>query len=446
MKKLIAYILAILATAGVTGTACYVHKDDITRILHLDNKEEIKQEINQGQDENQNQNQLPQKEKVAVLYNVNGEVTDITVADKDMEIVLLVLDNTETQVFKGWQIKGQEDLFTDKYQVTQNTEFVAVFVDKYNVQFMVDGELVSQQYLADNEKLSVPEIPTKSGYKFVGWSTDGVNVVEDIDTLEVTGDITYLAVFEELPKDWEVKTMSVTADPSYVWTDGTDTYYSDGSKNYIFNKDTQDWESVTFNGFTSIYGLQVWSAGETIYYSMSSSQYVLDKETRTWTAVTWENKPSMFNGQNIWSDGTNYYFSNGKNQYILDIENRTSTAITWNGLTSLNADNVWSDGENIYYISGGVFVLDKETRTWSQVTFNGDVKVLQGGCIWSDGENFYYSNIDSQYVYDKETKTWSTKEWVGLSNFSGKDIWTDGTNTYYTKNKVTYIKNTVSES
>ena len=443
MKKLIAYILTILATAGITGVGVYHHKKDIARILHLDNKEEVKQEVNQGQDEKQDQ--LPQKEKVAVLYNVNGEVTDITIADKDMEIVLLVLDNTETQVFKGWQIKGQEDLYTDKYQVTQNTEFVAVFVDKYNVQFTVDGEVVSQQYLADNEKLSMPEIPTKSGYKFVGWSTDGVNVVEDIDTLEVTGDITYLAVFEELPKDWEVKTMSVTANPSYVWTDGTDTYYSNSGENYVFNKETQDWESVTFSGLSDFYGLQVWTDGETIYYSMSSNQYVLDKETRTWTAVTWENKPSMFNGQYIWTDGTNTYYSRGSNQYILDIENKTCTAITWNGRTSFNGDSIWTDGENIYC---GNFVLDKETRTWLEITFNfsGDSAVIQGNQVWTDGEKIYFSNDSAQYVLDKETQTWTQKEWVGLEGIKGINIWSDGTNTYYTQNNVTYIKTTVSES
>ena len=56
MKKLIVYILMILATAGITGVGVYHHKDDIVRILHLDNKEEVKQEVNQGQDENQGEN------------------------------------------------------------------------------------------------------------------------------------------------------------------------------------------------------------------------------------------------------------------------------------------------------------------------------------------------------------------------------------------------------
>lgn len=445
MKKLIAYILAILATAGVTGTACYVHKDDITRILHLDNKEEIKQEINQGQDENQNQDQLPQKEKVAVLYNVNGEVTDITIADKDMEIVLLVLDNTETQVFKGWQIKGQEDLFTDKYHVTQNTEFVAVFVDKYNVQFMVDGEVVSQQYLADNENVVIPESPAKDGYTFVGWSIDGENIIEDAVGLTVIEDTTISAVFEKIPDDWNiVATGEISSlNTSKIWTDGTNYYYSNNAEQYIFDPVNETFTATTWTGLSSFSGDNIWTDGTDYYYSNKLSQYVLEKGTQNWSPMTWNGIDSFY-GLNTWSDGTNYYYSFDGANYQIDIETKTFTSVTWNGLTDFRGCNVWTDGENIYFSkNANNYILDLETKTWNKISITGIA--FEGANVWTDGVNYYVSSGTAQYVLDLDTMTMTPVTWTGLTQFGGSKVIAYGNKYFVSDNNGVLYLYTVTE-
>ena len=58
----------------------------------------------------------------------------------------------------------------------------------------------------------------------------------------------------------------------YVWTDGTNYYYSDGSMQYILNGDT--WEPKTWNGLTNFYGHFIWTDGTSYYYSNGAEQYV----------------------------------------------------------------------------------------------------------------------------------------------------------------------------
>ena len=69
-------------------------------------------------------------------------------------------------------------------------------------------------------------------------------------------------------------------------------------------------------------------------------------------------------------------------------------------------------------------LIEWYTKEWTGLTsFSGDN-------IWSDGDNIYYSSGYNQYVLDKSTLTWSTKEWIGLTNFDGAYIWSDGENIY----------------
>ena len=65
-----------------------------------------------------------------------------------------------------------------------------------------------------------------------------------------------------------------------VWTDGTNTYYSNGNTQYVLKG--KAWEKKTWNGFTKIYGNSIWTDGTNIYYS---NKYVLNGDT--WEEKTW---------------------------------------------------------------------------------------------------------------------------------------------------------------
>ncbi len=70
---------------------------------------------------------------------------------------------------------------------------------EHNVTFTVDGSTVLEGAYAEGAEITLPETPSKDGFTFLGWSTDGSTVLE---TPLVMGnaDVTYIAVFQEIVK------------------------------------------------------------------------------------------------------------------------------------------------------------------------------------------------------------------------------------------------------
>lgn len=110
---------------------------------------------------------------------------------------------------------------------------------------------------------------------------------------------------------------------SCVWTDDTNIYYSNGSKQYVLDAATSTWSEKTWKGLTRLSGDHIWTDGENYYCSNSSSSYgtvgnyILNVATSTWEEMIWNGDLTSFDGYSVWTDGTNYYYSYGSNQYIL---------------------------------------------------------------------------------------------------------------------------------
>ena len=64
--------------------------------------------------------------------------------------------------------------------------------DAYEVTFVVDGEVIATY--ADNS-ITLPEVPTKDGFKFVGWTIDN-EVIADPVNYEFTEDTAFIALFQ----------------------------------------------------------------------------------------------------------------------------------------------------------------------------------------------------------------------------------------------------------
>jgi len=226
---------------------------------------------------------------------------------------------------------------------------------------------------------------------------------------------------------------SEITDRSYIWSDGTNTYYSNNSKQYQYDKSDHQWYPKTWNGFNPD-GRYIWTDGENIYYSYQSTHYVLDKSTSTWSAKTWSGL-NTFVGNHIWSDGTDTYYSYSSTNFVLNKETSKWTTKTWTGLTNFDGQYVWTDGTDIYYsYNSNQYVLDKSTSTWNSKTWSG-LTSFTASTIWKRGNDIYLS-IDSSvgnYELNKSTSTWSAKSWIELSRFSGTNVWTDGTDIYYLK-------------
>ena len=436
--------------------------------------------------------------KVVAIYEIDGSVWKVDLINKGEEINLVIPEDTDKYIFNGWKLFDNDTLLGTSYVLESNTRFVANITKKYAVEFIVDGSTYDTQFIIENETACYPEIPTKDGYEFLGWSINGVDLIENINSVSVTHDTAYHAVFTKIHtvtfivedkvvntqkvsngkyasyidyvsqdftindwmfngnvvdlnsfpiymdavlvadvlfNDWvsaNFKSEILTFNEEYIWSDGTNCYYSFGTYHYIFDIETKSWLSIMWSGLTSFGGNYVWTDGVNIYFSSGADQYVLDKETKTWSTITWTGLTSFY-GSYVWTDGVNTYYSKGANQYVLDINTKTWSIVTWAGLTSFNGSYVWTDGVNTYYSSGtNQYVLDINTKTWSIVTWAG-LTSFNGSYVWTDGVNTYYSSGTNQYVLDINTKTWSIVTWIGLTNINGNCVWTDGLDIYYLK-------------
>lgn len=250
---------------------------------------------------------------------------------------------------------------------------------------------------------------------------------------------------------------------SQVWTDGENTYLSNGSDHYMFNETTNDWEVKTWNGLTNFYGSQVWSDGTDIYYSNAkynsetgvyeNEQYVLDKATSTWSVKTWPGSITDIQGWNVWTDHNNIYCTYGGmdtgnptgvygvlHSYKLNKTTGEWEQKVWNNAwdttgydrvygNSIGHD-IWKDYDGIIHYDGGLttgaatehMVLNKTTGEWEPKTWDNTnwqyVNTIAGRGIWTDESTIYNA---TDYMYDPSAPGGYTGYNLALNKDTG--IW-----------------------
>ena len=139
---------------------------------------------------------LESGEQVVATFEFDGSVYNIQVVNKHSLLTVTTPTSTAYVIFNGWTVDGEPiDLAT--YRITQNTKIVADITHKYEVNFMVDGENHHSQIVVKDSKPTIPVNPTKNGYVFDGWTTDGNNVV-NLPNYTVTQNVTFTAKFTKL--------------------------------------------------------------------------------------------------------------------------------------------------------------------------------------------------------------------------------------------------------
>lgn len=232
-----------------------------------------------------------------------------------------------------------------------------------------------------------------------------------------------------------------------IWTDGTEFYYSHGSKygrnqHLIFDKPNGRWLETSFpdSEFEYFYTIYVWHdyLGNTYYTNTSSYPSVLRKfnpSTHRWSSVSFTGLNP--NGRYVWNDGTHTYYSNGTSQYVFNASTLTWTTKTWN-LDNIDPQRIWSDDGHVYIY----YVTSSNTKTYELDIPNGvwvESNVgLVTGTIWHDHLGNTYATFNDtahgivyQKAFDRATGTWVDKTWYGLTIEDGSHVWNDGVNTYY---------------
>lgn len=139
---------------------------------------------------------LENGEQVVATFEFAGSVYNIQILAKNSVATVTTPTSTDYVIFNYWTVDGvQVDLST--YQVATNTRFVANVTYKYDVKFMVDNQTYDSQVVIKNGYPTLPTAPTKEGYSFDGWTTNGVDIVNP-NTTAITVNTTYYAKFTQL--------------------------------------------------------------------------------------------------------------------------------------------------------------------------------------------------------------------------------------------------------
>lgn len=379
------------------------------------------------------------------------------------------IESTTYKVFNGWKIDS-DIINISEYPIYSSVVFIADYTYKYDVKFMVDGQVYDSQIVEENGYATLPETPTKEGYIFEGWFLAGF-VEIDIPEWEITQNITLTAKFTKLHtvdfvvNNVVVDTQSVKDGEKAItpqinipegfelvgWSDGSNiidlTSYNIVEDITLTAKLSSDIlnavVSKTWNNYSNINGEHVWTDGENIYYSSgSANQYKLNKNTNTWESVSWTFDSTEENlfivGNNVWTDGEDVYYSNYNRQFVLNKETMIWEKAPWGSYIYGNC--VWSDGENIYYttnaMEGESLIFNRATKSWSSVEFkieNSNLTTIDvlGSEVWTDGENIYYSyGAGYQLKLDKSTRTWTYFDFNVVIAY-GRNIWTYDNDIYY---------------
>lgn len=139
---------------------------------------------------------LESGEQIVVTFEYDGSVYNIQVINKGSKLSVTTPENTAYKVFNGWKVNGEFiDLAT--FTTTSNTRIIADITYNYDVIFKVDNNVIDSQIIVSGNVASAIENPSKAGYEFDGWSTDGTNIV-DISKNKITENTTYYAMFTKL--------------------------------------------------------------------------------------------------------------------------------------------------------------------------------------------------------------------------------------------------------
>lgn len=399
--------------------------------------------------------------KHTVIFMYEDTVIDTQVVSNGQCASVPNVSNSDYKVFNGWKLNGViTNVLT--YSIYSDLIFYADITYKYLVTFKVENEIYNSQFVVSGSFVVLPKAPTKDGYNFVGWTTDGETIV-NLETLAIDENKTFIAKFNfDLPKLVYFGTNGVSFNGLNIWNDGENVYFSSFDGQFMLDKLSNTWiKNPYFNdNFSKVWTYSdniystcgvfdkdtkswvsspmakgnVWTDGDNLYYSYGSTHMVYDNSTSTWITKTWKGL-TKFDSSYVWTDGNNIYCSNSSTQYILDKSTSTWSKKTWTGLTSFSGSDIWVYENNIYCSSGSTqYVLDKNTSTWSKKTWTG-LTSFYGSMVWTDIDNVLHYDMGlNHFIYDSENSTWIPYSWYGLTQLSGKNIKTFGDFIIYIEN------------
>lgn len=95
--------------------------------------------------------------------------------------------------FDGWSIDGKTIIDVTTIQITDITEFKAVFTQLFTVKFNYENTIVDSHVIRNEESPTSFTVEDTDRVKFQGWSLDKTNII-DVNTVTITSDTIFYAV------------------------------------------------------------------------------------------------------------------------------------------------------------------------------------------------------------------------------------------------------------
>lgn len=147
--------------------------------------------------------------KYDVRFMVDNEIYNSQIIEKNTTATTPTAPVKGGYVFLGWSINGSDIVDVESYNITDTTEFVAVFkVDKFTVTFKDGDRVIKTEQVTNGGLTSAPDFDSDT---FLGWTVNGTDIV-DFTTFKITAETTFTAKYGT----WQL----LTDEQLYVYGEG----------------------------------------------------------------------------------------------------------------------------------------------------------------------------------------------------------------------------------
>ena len=345
--------------------------------------------------------------KYNVTFMVDDEVISSQIIAKNTTATEIDTPVKENFVFDCWTLDGTNSVNIGSYRITENTTFVAKFKHVFIVEFVVNDSIYNTQSVIEGEKINIVSNPNVDGYIFLGWTTNGVDIISNINNVPITSNMRYIAKFTihgATLVDGNTFKSSVNTSVSHIvfdkYSDENKEYFVDGKN--ILKGHSQD---KKLNLPTSDFDID--------YYMIYNTFYVLSEKTIVFNADC----SNMFH---YYSRLESIKFNNIDTSNVTNMSRMFGSlgSVASLDLRSFNTSNV-TDMSNMFDRSGtlkSINLTSFDTRNVTKMSY------MFGGCddlITLDLSNFNTSKVENMQDMFRECRALKT---LDISSFDTSNL------------------------